>query len=155
MKITINIDENKKEDEIIIKCKELNKDIEEIQNIISKTLSKREQIIFYKDNTEYYLSLDKVLFFETESNSIYGHVEADMYEIKHRLYELEEILPIEFVRISKSTILNVRHIRSIDRNILSSSMVEFHSSHKKTYVSRHYYKDFKRRLMEVRGYYEK
>lgn len=155
MKITINVDENIKEDEIIIKCKELNDQVYEIQNIISKILSKREQIIFYKENTEYYISLDKILFFETEADSIYGHVKDDMYEIKYRLYELEKILPIEFIRVSKSTILNVRHIKSINRNIISSSMIEFNDTHKKTYVSRHYYNDFKRRLMEVRGYYEK
>lgn len=155
MKITIKVDENIKEEEIIIKCKELNNDVQEIQNIISKILAKREQIIFYKDNIEYYIPLDEILFFETEADSIYGHVKNDMYEIKYRLYELEEILPIEFIRVSKSTILNVRHIKSINRNIISSSTIEFNKTHKKTYVSRHYYKEFKRRLMEVRGYYEK
>lgn len=155
MKITIRVDENIEEEEIIIKCKELNSDIEKIQNIISKILERREQIIFYKGNIEYYIPLDEILFFETEANSIYGHVKDDMYEIKYRLYQLEEMLPIEFIRVSKSTILNVRHIRSINRNIISSSTIEFHNSHKKTYVSRHYYQEFKRRLMEVRGYYGK
>lgn len=155
MKITINVDKDIEEDEIIIKCKELNDQVEEIQKIISKVLSKRQQIIFYKDEREYYLSLDEILFFETEDDSIYGHVRDDMYEIKYRLYELEDILPLEFIRVSKSTILNVRHVKSITRNILASSMVEFNRNHKKTYVSRHYYKDFKNRLMEVRGYYEK
>lgn len=155
MRIRIEIDETIKDEEVIIRCKELNNEIHEIQNTISAILSKKEQIVFYKDETEYYLPLASILFFETEGDHIFAHTVDDMYQIRYRLYELEEILPLEFIRVSKSTILNVSHIKSINRNIISSSTIGFHNSHKKTYVSRHYFKDFKIRLMEVRRYHEK
>jgi|SRR5690625_1014101 len=155
MKITIQVDENINEEEIIIKCKDLRDDVYEIQNQISRILSKGKQIVFYKEDTEYFIPLNDILFFETEGEGIFGHSREAMYQVRYRLYELEEILPFHFIRISKSTILNVQHVKSINRNILSSSTVEFQKTHKKTYVSRHYYKDFKKRLMEVRGYYEK
>lgn len=155
MKIIIQLDENIENEEIIIKCKELTNEVKEIQKIISQILSKREQIIFYKNDSEYYISLKEILFFETEGDKVFGHTRDQMYEIKYRLYELEEILPDDFIRVSKSTILNVGPVKSIDRNITSSSTVSFNGSHKKTYVSRYYYKDFRKRLMEVRGYHEK
>lgn len=155
MKIRIEVDESIRETEVTIKVKELNQEVYEIQNILSELFSKRRQIVFYKENIEYYISLDKVLFFETEDNSIYGHTVDDMYEVKYKLYELEEILPREFIRVSKSTILNVNRVTSINRNITSASVVEFRNSYKKTYVSRHYFKDLKIRIMEVRRYYEK
>lgn len=150
MKIRIEVDKNIEEDEIVIKCKELNSSIYDIQKLLSDKINKRTQLLFYKDNTEYYIELEKVLFFETFDSTINAHTIDDLYEVKYKLYELEEILPIYFIRVSKSTILNVINISSITRNITSSSIVEFDNTYKTTYVSRHYYKDLKLRLEEVR-----
>lgn len=155
MKIRIEVDGSIKENEIIIRVGELDKNVYELQNIITNIISKREQIIFFKENIEYYIALEKILFFETEENKIFGHTRDDMYEVKYKLYELEEILPIEFIRVSKSTIINVKDINSIKKNITSSSVVNFQNTHKSTYVSRRYFNDLKTRIMKVRGYYEK
>lgn len=57
---------------------------------------------------------------------------------------------MNFLRISKSTILNTNHIYSITRNITSSSIVEFQHTHKKVFVSRHYYKILQLKLSEKR-----
>lgn len=155
MKIRVEIDEDISENEIVINCKEIDLSILEIQETISNILLKKEHLIFYKENVEYYFNLMDILFFETDENKIYSHTKNDVYEVRYKLYELEEILPLEFIRVSKSTILNVKHIRSINTNITSSSSINFFESHKQTYVSRHYYKDFKNRIMKVRRYYEK
>lgn len=81
---------------------------------------------------------------------IYAHTLNEVYQVKYKLYELEEILPQNFIRISKSTILNINHIYSITRNITSASLVEFKNTHKKVYVSRGYYKVLKLKLLEKR-----
>lgn len=150
MKIRIEVNKDIDENEIVIKCKELNSEIYDIQKLLSDKLRKKSQLLFFKDNTEYYIKLDKILFFETFDNIIHAHVEDDIYEVKYKLYELEEILPIYFIRVSKSTILNTIKISSITKNITSSSLVEFYNTHKTTYVSRHYFKKLKIRLEEVR-----
>ena len=49
-----------------------------------------------------------VKVFETEEKVVYAHTKDDMFQVKYRLYELEEILPGYFMRISKSTILNAK-----------------------------------------------
>ncbi len=150
MKIRIEVDKNIEEDEIVIKCKELNSKVLDIQKLLSDNLNKRTQLLFYKESTEYYIELDRILFFETFDNTINAHTLDDLYEVKYKLYELEEILPRYFIRVSKSTILNIMSISSITRNITSSSIVEFQNTYKTTYVSRHYYNDLKTRLEEVR-----
>lgn len=119
MKIRIEFDENIKEDEVIIRCRELTSEVKNVQVVLSNILSEKAQITFFKDNTEYYISL-------------------------------EEILPSEFVRASKSTIVNINNIYSMTRNLSSSSLVEFQNTHKKIYVSRHYYKSLKDKLIEKR-----
>lgn len=147
--IKIEIDDNISDDEILIKCREINENIKKIQKIVSDT-TKQADIHFYKNNTEYYLSLDSVLFFETSGTSINAHTKDNFYQVKNKLYELENILPSCFVRVSKSTIINVSHIYSIEKNITSSSIVQFNSTHKQVYVSRNYYKVLKQRIDQYR-----
>lgn len=146
MKIKIEIDNNLKEEEIIIRCKEVDSKIQKIQNAVLEISMQNKQMNFYKDGLEYYFSLNSVLFFETNNNQIDCHTENDIFQVKYKLYELENILPSNFVRVSKSTILNVNKIYSIEKNIVSSSVVHFYKTHKQIYVSRYYYKSLKEQL---------
>lgn len=150
MKIRIEVDDKIEEDEVIVRCGELNDKVKNIQIALSEILSQRKRITFYKDNTEYYISLEENLFFETEDNSISVHTIGNVYQVKYKLYELEELLPGYFMRVSKSTILNTNHIYSITRSLSASSIVEFQNTHKQVYVSRYYYKPLKIKLLEKR-----
>ena len=148
MKIKIEVDEKILEDEVIIRCNQLNDDINKIQNVVNEIISKNKTIVFYKDNIEYYISLNEVLFFETEENNVFAHTLENVYQVKYKLYELEKLLPKNFMRVSKSSILNIDYIYSITRNITASSIVEFQNTYKKVYVSRNYYKPLKFKLLE-------
>ena len=152
MKLNIETIENLNEDEIIIRCKSLTKAIQKIYQMIADETSLDPKLIFYKKNEEYYFPLQDVLFFETSGDNVYAHTADDAFRIKFRLYELEDLLPGYFVRAAKSTIINIRHILSINRNITSSSLVQFRGSHKKVYVSRLYYQNLKQKLNERRNH---
>lgn len=90
------------------------------------------------------------MFFETDGDEIYAHTADDAYKSKYRLYELEELLPGYFMRVSKSTILNIKSIYAINRSVSTSCTVQFQKSYKQVYVSRHYYKPLRNRLEEKR-----
>ncbi|MFL0166264.1 MULTISPECIES: LytTR family DNA-binding domain-containing protein [Clostridium] len=150
MKIRVELDNEIKENEVIIKCNELNEEVRNIQIVLGELLSQKKHITFYKGETEYYLSLEEILFFETEESGICAHTIDNIYNVKYKLYELEELLPGYFMRVSKSTILNTNHIYSITKSISSSSRVEFQNTHKQVYVSRYYYKPLKIKLLEKR-----
>lgn len=150
MKIILDVQEDIEEDEIYIRCKELNQDIVNIQKQLQSTISKKKELIVYRDETEYYLSLEQVLFFETSGRDIMLHTKNQAYLVKQKLYELEEMLPDNFVRISKSTIVNVSLVYAIKRNSVTGGMVEFQNTHKQVSVSRNYYKNFKFVLEEHR-----
>ena len=151
MKVRIEIDENIEEDEVTIRCRELTPDIAKIQQAVQE-MSKQYSLTFYKDNAEFYIPLSSVLFFETSGKGIDAHTSDDMFTIRNKLYELEELLPKDFIRVSKSTILNVSHIYSIEKNITSSSLVKFKNSHKQVFVSRNYFKVLKQRMDERRTF---
>lgn len=148
MKIRIDIDENIGEDEIVIHCKRLDDRAQKIYSSLMDITKGDQSLVLYKGNVEYYLSLDDILFFETLDHGISAHTVNDVYETTYRLYELEELLPGYFMRVSKSTILNSNHIYSITRNLTASSEVQFKNTHKQVFVSRNYYKALKFRLEE-------
>ncbi|KGO31876.1 hypothetical protein Q757_04475 [Oenococcus alcoholitolerans] len=107
------------------------------------------QLAFYRQGREYYLSVDDFLFFETEGRQVYAHTVDRIYVTKYRLYELEKILTSNFVRASKSAILNVDKVWSLTHS-LSNNLIEFNGSQKQIYVSRRYYHAVKEKL-EGRG----
>lgn len=150
MKIRIDIDENLIEDEVIIHCQSLTEEVAKIQQAVSEVVNASQRLVFYKGTTEYYLALDEILFFETADNTINAHTRDDIYQTKYKLYELEDILPGFFMRVSKSAILNTHHIYSINRNLTASSVVAFSGTHKQVYVSRYYYKPLISKLEEKR-----
>jgi DNA-binding LytR/AlgR family response regulator len=150
MKVRIDIDENLTEGEILIRCGKLDERTQRIYDTLMDITKETKQLILYKGNVEYYFSLENILFFETTDNGISAHTTDNVFETTYRLYELEEMLPGYFMRVSKSTILNSNHIYSISRNLTASSVVQFVNTHKQVYVSRYYYKSLKCRLEEKR-----
>lgn len=149
MKIRIELEEGLDEDEILIRCHSLTDEITRIQNVLSSAVAARQNLVLYKADAEYYVALEDILFFETESNGINAHTRDNVYQVKYRLYELEEILPRNFLRISKSAIINVREIYSLSKSSLSTtSVAAFSNSHKQVFVSRHYVKLLKEKLKE-------
>lgn len=146
MKIHIEVVGDLLEDEVIIRCGRVDDTINKIHQFITEQTQTARKITFYKQNQEFYFPLENVLFFETEGEYIFAHTSNDAYRIKYRLYELEELLPKDFARASKSTIVNIRKVYSITRNLTASSLVEFVGSHKQVYVSRFYFNDLRQRL---------
>ena len=148
MNIRIEILPDITEDEVIIRCRQVTGQIEKIQKLLTDEAAAIPQLIFLKDNKEYYFPLKNITFFETGENNVYAHTRNDIFRIRLRLYELEELLPRTFIRISKSTIVNVEQILTINRNLASASLIEFYKSHKQVYVSRRYYKSLSERMSE-------
>lgn len=150
MKVVIELDEGLDEECVVIKCKSLDDKVVRLQKLIADVDKKERDILLYKNDKAYYIPLNSVLFFETENKQIWAHTANEMFETEYKLYELEELLPGYFMRISKSAIVNLNQIYSITKNVTSSSVVEFDDCHKKVYVSRNYYKALIERLDEKR-----
>lgn len=150
MKIRMEMKEELLEDEIIIHCRELTDEIVHLQKLLAEAIHGRMQLQVEKGETSYFLELKEILFLESSEARVAVHTKDQIYETRQRLYELEEVLPGSFVRVSKSTILNVNGIRSIRKNITGASEVEFVGTNKKTFVSRNYFKPLMSKMEEKR-----
>jgi len=149
VKLRIEVTDGSSEDEVIIRCARVDESVQKLQAYIQGMSAPK--MTFYKGTQEYYLPLEEVLFFETDSEQIYAHTANDAFRVKYRLYELEERLPHYFVRAAKGTIVNTIHIYSINRNLTASSQVKFTGTHKHIYASRHYYRSLKEKMNERRS----
>lgn len=151
----IVIDEDAEELEVRITCKEVTEEVLALKNKIQEFLNigangiKRE-IKAKKNNKEYYIELKDVLFFESYDREVIMHTANDCFSANYRLYELERLLPITFIRVAKSTIVNAKMVYDVSKNLVSSGTIEFKNSDKQAPVSRGYYKVFIERMEEVR-----
>lgn len=131
------------DNELIIYTKSITPELETlIQELQTNT------ILAYKHTREVLVKIQDIIFFETDQDIVYAHTTKELFETRLRLYELEEILPSYFMRISKSGIVNLRKIESIEKSLASSRTIHINDSHKVIYVSRKYYPMLKSKLNE-------
>ena len=146
MRVKIEIETGLEEAEVIIRCGQLDASVMNLQNYIAQISGGEKTFSLWRGDTEYYVPVKDIYFFETEGKVIQAHTADNIFETHYKLYELEEQLPGTFMRISKSTIVNLDYIYSITRNLTASSVVEFTGSNKKALVSRSFYKALTERL---------
>lgn len=145
MKVTIQAIDKEKEEFVELFIHEKN---ESIKNIIDYIENEKYRIIklsCYKNGKIYKVKSDDIYFVETTKNTLLIHTENDIYEYKNRLYELEKILPSKFIRISKSTILNLEKV--LIYNPLLNGLMEVRLINSEiTYISRKYLKEVRSRI---------
>ena len=111
MKITIEALADGAEEEIIIRTNTMDSDI---INLIYAVKAGRNRITAFYENEIVQLDSKEVYFFESVDNKVYACCEKKVFEIKQKLYELEEIYKqTNFVRISKSMIVNISKVSKI------------------------------------------
>ena len=138
-------------EEIVVRCRTVDENVKRQCEAIEALINDKPAIVYLKGSQEFYLPSGDVLFFETDDETVYAHTADDMYKVTYRLYELEEILPPTFMRVSKSAVANTERILSVSHNFQSSSPVQFRHTHKQVYVSRFYFKALKHKLSQRRG----
>lgn len=148
MNVKIEIVEGLAQEEIIIRCGRLDNRIVSLQNYISEQSNGKRCLALFHGETDYYVPMEEVYFFETEGREVQAHTADKVFVCRYKLYELEDLLPGRFMRISKSSIVNLEKVYSVTRNLAASSVVEFIGSGKRVLVSRGYYRAFTERLCE-------
>ena len=145
VKIKLDISPAYQEKEVIIKAAEDDDEVKKIVHSLQEVESKFNHLNGYLGETVYSLELSEILFFETNERNVYAHTINNAFLIHYRLYELEENLPNNFLRVSKSSILNLDEILSLSRSV-TGNLIQFKNTYKKIYVSRRFLKDLKIRL---------
>ena len=142
MKIKIFIDKEHDE-EIQIFAHEKNELVKKIERLVNG----EEGIIAKHDRTLYNLELCDIVCFTADDNKVYAHLDRDVFEVDEKIYELEETLPDNFLKINKSCIANIEKIKSFDASVTGTLCVNFKNGYR-DYVSRRRMKYVKERLIK-------
>lgn len=143
MKITILDIKPGEEEEIIIKCNHVDDDW---LRLLHQFRDGNGKLNAHKDGEIHILETTDVYYFEAVEQKVFAYCEKEVYEIKNRLYELTELLPVRhFLRISKSTILNIDKVKQL-KPAFNGRFEAWLQNGEKVIISRQYVPDFKERL---------
>lgn len=141
MKLKIFIDKNH-EEEILIYAHEKSALIDSIEKLLS---DEGEPLVGYTEKEAVRLDVTDVYCFTVEDNKVCAVTEKEKLRLKERLYQIEERLPDNFIKINQSCIANIRKIERFDSSISGTLSVIFKNGHR-DYVSRRNLKHVKERL---------
>ena len=141
MKLQIVINPNRDE-EITIYAHEKSPLVCEIEELVK---SYSVDLIGYTENETVKLNLNDIYCFFTEDNKVFALTENEKYRLKSRLYQIEESLSDNFVKINQSCIANIKKIDKFKATVGGSLTVIFKNGHI-DYVSRRNLKNVKERL---------
>lgn len=111
MKIIIEETGPDEEDQIIIRCREMN---ENILKLISELRMGQKKIAGIMNGNITMIDPANIYYFECVDNKVFLYCKQNVYETKLKLYEIEEeFRNTSFFRASKSIILNVSKIKCI------------------------------------------
>jgi len=109
----ISIEEINKElaEEILIRCHEVD---DEINEIVNRLETKPLIFLGYQNDKVYPIKLSEIYYFEAVDGKVFSYCKDSVFEVKQKLYELEELCKgTNCFRASKSTILNIGKLSSI------------------------------------------
>ena len=119
---------------------------DEVQEIISFVKSRQGQLSALQDGKRYEVLVADLFYAESVDDRVFLYTAADSYEIRMKLYELEDLLKNRsFLRISKSMLVNLMKISSV-RPALNGRFSAGLKNGEEIIISRKYVPELKRIL---------
>ncbi|MBO4651215.1 MAG: LytTR family transcriptional regulator DNA-binding domain-containing protein [Clostridiales bacterium] len=143
MKISININPDNPETEISVTCPQLTPEVEKLISMIRVMDSK---LTVKKDGEVFLLDIGEILYLETMERKCFVYTDKAVYETDAKMYELEQQLAASgFFRVSKSTLLQLKHIKSLRADINHRIRITMQNG-EQLIASRMYADDLRERL---------
>lgn len=121
---------------------------EKVREIIAFVKSRQGQLTGTADDRQYEIAVSDVFYIESVDNKTFIYTKNKVYETRQKLYELEEILKEKrFLRVSKSTLLNLMKVSAIKPALNSRFTAELFSG-EQVVITRKYVPELKKALKD-------
>ena len=143
MKVHIEQVEKKSEELVLIRCYAVTDEVREIETFVK---SRSGSLSGVSDAKRYEIAVADICYIESVDGKTFLYTKEQVYETPHRIYELESLLKAKhFLRVSKSTLLNLMKIRAI-QPAFNGRFTAVLQSGEEVIISRNYVKDLKAAL---------
>lgn len=142
MKVDFKIVSLPEQEGAIIRALSKTDDLQAAIDILEHGIS---NIVVSKDDNKYFCKMEQIYYVESVDKKTFIYTKDECYQTKKRLYELEEALNANFLRCSKSMIVNIRKIKTV-KSDLNGRMHAQLLNDETIVISRNYVRDLKKRL---------
>lgn len=134
--------EDVSEEKVLIYARERSKLIDEIESLVESvnvdlTGTFNDEIVK--------IDINEVSCFISENNKVFALISDKKYQIKQRLYQIEEMNLEQFIKINQSCLANKKKIKKFESTIGGSLKVVFKNGYI-DYISRRELKNVKQRM---------
>lgn len=143
MKITIQDIAPGEEEEIIVRCRELD---ESLLRMIHGLKTGRGKFTVTDNDKIRQIDAADIYYFEAVDNKVFLYLERDVFETRYKLYEIEqEYANTDFFRASKSVIINLSKVKQFAPDFGGRFEAQMMNG-EKLIISRQYVPTLKKRL---------
>ena len=152
VKVYTNISKKYENIEICLNAPEINEEVKKIENDLRLSFNKTiKEVLGVQGNDIYIINIEDVIKFYSEDKNNFCKTKDGVYKLKEKMYFLEDALPKNsFIRISNSVIINVKHIKCFNTDIIGKIAVKFNDDTEE-YVSKRKIPDVMKFLKDRRG----
>ncbi len=119
---------------------------DEVQEIISFVKARHGQLSTEQEGRKIEIPLVDIFYAESVDNRLFVYTSKESYEVRLKLYELEELLRGRtFLRVQKGMLINLMKIKSI-KPALSGRYTALLKNNEEIVISRKYVPDLKKAL---------
>jgi len=134
--------------EVTIAYSEMTASVKRVSDFVR---SVDQTILCRKENEEYAIPVNDIYYVESVDKKTFVYCEKDVFQSNYKLYELENMLPhVGFVRVSKSTILNIEMLKGV-KTLVNSRLEALLANGERVCVTRKYLKDIREALLRRNG----
>lgn len=143
MKVTLDIDPKYEQDEIIIRCAEMS---DELIKLVALAGTAQKKVMGNLEKQTFVLEPEEIYYFESVDDKVYIYTKTEVYDCPLKLYEIEEKFGNgSFLRVNKSTIINLSKVRVLNPILNGKIEVELENGEKQI-ISRQYAPALKEKL---------
>ncbi len=141
MKVNLFFSKDIEKSHAEIYTNELSDNIQKAINLLEDE-SNNSMIAVKKGKDITFLKFNEIYMFRVENKQVMVYTNDDSFLVKKALYQIEEILDSSFIRISKSTIINLDKIDRVAPSLKGMMFIKLKNGLKDN-ISRKYLPNFK------------
>ncbi|MDY6141110.1 MAG: LytTR family DNA-binding domain-containing protein, partial [Bacilli bacterium] len=134
--------DEKREEEVLIYAQKRSSLVDEIERLVE---SNNLTLKGTKDDKIIIINPLDVTCFISQNNKVFALIGEEQYKIKERLYQLEEMMDENYIKINQSCLANIKRIDRFSSSLGGAIMVLFDNGYK-DYISRRELKKFTERM---------